>query len=239
MTTTRLSHDPEGRGNNSSNFEHLPQNQIRTNNTTSTNPKNNRLQDGSSAVISEETTINTEKAKNIAEWAALFHNARAKIPKQQEKKTTKHQDRIQPTIMPINGNEEFGNNIDQPTQGNNFRIYFQNENGLAVGKGTRKWEDMIQEMNTRKVSVCWFAETNFEWNWEKTTARLIAKLRKTAGKATIATSTTNLKFKSTYKPGGTATIALHEWSGRVMESIRDQSGQARWSGFQLRTKDKT
>jgi hypothetical protein len=47
------------------------------------------------------------------------------------------------------------------SEGNNFRIYFQNVNG--IGKGTRKWEDMIQEMQARKVSVCGFAETNTEW----------------------------------------------------------------------------
>ena len=109
---------------------------------------------------------------------------------------------------------------------------------MAVGKGTRKWEDMIQEMNTRKVRVCGFAERNFKWNKTKTTARLKAKLRNIAGKVTMTTSTTNLKFKTNYKPGGTATIALHKWSGRVMETIKDKSGQGRWSGFQLRTKDK-
>jgi hypothetical protein len=63
-------------------------------------------------------------------------------------------------------------------------------------------------MTTRQVSVCGFAETNTKWHAKKTKARLKAKIRKIAGQATMTTSTTNLKFKTIYKPGGTATIAL-------------------------------
>jgi hypothetical protein len=72
---------------------------------------------------------------------------------------------------------------------------------------------------------------------KKTKTRLKAKLRKVAGQATMTTSTTNLKFKTIYKPGGTATIALNKWSGRVTETITDPSGQARWSGLYFRTHD--
>ena len=54
--------------------------------------------------------------------------------------------------------------LRSPENDNNFRIYFQNVNGLAVGKETRKWEDIITEMTTRQVSICGFAETNTEWN---------------------------------------------------------------------------
>jgi hypothetical protein len=71
----------------------------------------------------------------------------------------------------------------------------QNVNGLAVGKCTRKWEDVIQKITTRQVSVCGFVETNTELHAEKTKARLKAKLRNITGQATMTTSTTNLKFK--------------------------------------------
>ena len=183
----------------------------------------------------QETTPNTTRAKNIAEWSELFNKARKQIPKPQEKTPARTDNKVQPTIMKTGENETFGDNMDIAQQENNFRIYFQNINGLAAGKGTRKWEDIIQEMTTRQVSVCGFAETNTEWQAEKTRARIKAKLRKVAGQATITTSTTNLKFKTIYKPGGTATIALKKWSGRVSETVLDSSGQGRWSGFQLRT----
>jgi hypothetical protein len=54
----------------------------------------------------------------------------------------------------------------------------------------------------------------------------------------MTTSTRSLKFKTIYKPGGTATIVMKKWSGRIMETVTDPLGQGRWSGFQLRTKDK-
>ena len=184
----------------------------------------------------QETNTNTIRAKNIAEWSELFNKAREKIPKPQEKTPTRMDTKVQPAIIRTGENEMFGDNMDKAHQENNFRVYFQNINGLAAGKGTRKWEDIIQEMTTRQVSVCGFAETNTEWQAEKTKARIKAKLRKVAGQATMTTSTTNLKFKTIYKPGGTATIALKKWSGRVSETVSDPSGQGRWSGFQLRTR---
>jgi hypothetical protein len=42
--------------------------------------------------------------------------------------------KIQPTIMQIKGNEAIGNTMDKAHQENNFRISFQNVNGLADGK---------------------------------------------------------------------------------------------------------
>ena len=50
----------------------------------------------------------------------------------------------------------------------------------------------------------------------------------------MATSTSAIQVTSYYKPGGTATIALNKWSGRVNEQIHDKTGQGRWSGFKLR-----
>ena len=229
--------DENPRGDNQRHFGHLP-NQSRATNTTTQNNYTNKPRLNQETLTNNEQnqeTSNNRHAKNIQEWKDLFTKARQKIPKPQEQTPPRTDHRIQPTIMPTNGNEPFGDTMDMQQQGNNFRIYFQNVNGLAVGKGTRKWEDMINEMTTRQVSVCGFAETNTEWHAEKTKARLKAKLRKIAGQATMTTSTTNLKFKTIYKPGGTATIALNKWSGRVLEPVIDPLGQGRWSGFQLRT----
>jgi hypothetical protein len=132
----------------------------------------------------QETNTNTSRAINIAQSKELFTKSREQIPKPQEQPSPQMNNKIQPIIMRINGNEAVGNTVDQTQQENNFRIYFQNVNGLAVGKGTRKWEDMIQEMTTRQVSVCGFAETNTKWHAKKAKARLKANLRKVAGQAT-------------------------------------------------------
>ena len=228
--------DTPARGNNQT-IRHSTNQSRATNKNTRNNYKTtprNTTENPRHPEQNQETKMSAGQAKNIAEWKALFNKAREQLPKPQEQtKTTKHSG-IQPTIMPIYGNEPFGDNVDKIPEENNFRIYFQNVNGLE--KGTRKWEDMLQEMKTRQVSVCGFAKTNTEWHAKKTTSRLKAKLRSIAGQATMSTSTTNLKFKSIYKPGGTATIALQNWSGRVTKTITNNSGQGRWSGFQLRTK---
>jgi hypothetical protein len=150
-------------GNNPRNIEQLKI-QSRATNTTTRNNYNNKPRIPVSKIHYVNTEQNQEtnagRAKNIEEWKAIFNKARENISKPQEQtKTTPHYG-IQPTIMPIKGNETFGDIMDKINQDNTFQIYFQNVNGLAVSKGTRKWEDIIQEMTTRQVSVCGFAETN-------------------------------------------------------------------------------
>jgi hypothetical protein len=204
-----------------------------TNNTTRKNHKNTsslipelKHHQEQTKPIQESTPNTSKRAKNIEEWKAIFSKARETRPKTQEQpKTTQRYRGIQPTIMPIEGNEAFGNPMEPIDQEKTFRIYFQNVNGLEIGKGTRKWEDIIQEMTTRQVSVCGIAETNTEWHAEKTKSTNQSKLRNITGQATMTTSTTNLKFKTIYKPGGTATIAIRKWSGRVLKEVTDPSGQ--------------
>jgi hypothetical protein len=62
----------------------------------------------------QEANLNTSKrAKNIEEWKAIFNKARETIPKTEEQpKITKIHRGIQPTIMPIEGNEAFGNTME-------------------------------------------------------------------------------------------------------------------------------
>ena len=113
-------------------------------------------------------------------------------------------------------------------------MFYQNIKGLATGNGTAKWEEAINSMNKRKVSVFGFTETNIDWNNHKLTARLKAKLRRHCKHANFSTSTSTAKLRTDYKPVGTATIAIKQWAGRVTGSIHDKSGQGRWSGLQLR-----
>ena len=63
-------------------------------------------------------------------------------------------------------------------------------------------------MNNRKVSVFGFTETNIDWNNHKLTARLKAKLRRHCKHANISTSTSTVKLRTDYKPGGTATVMM-------------------------------
>ena len=124
-------------GNNQRNNGHLLNQSRATNTTTGNNYKNiSRLTKDTlrNTDQNQETDTNAGRAKNIAEWRALFTKAREQIPKPQKQISPRMDSRIQPTIMPINGNEAFGDTMDKTNQGNNFRINFQNVNDLAVGK---------------------------------------------------------------------------------------------------------
>jgi hypothetical protein len=63
------------------------------------------------------------------------------------------------------------------TRKDTFCIYFQNVNGLAIGKTTRKLENILQEMLAKEVAVFGLAETNVGWSNRHLTARTKAKPR--------------------------------------------------------------
>jgi hypothetical protein len=52
---------------------------------------------------------------------------------------------------------------------------------------------------------------------------------------TISTSSSIEITKTTYQPGGTATLLTGNLIGRSSRTIKDESGLGRWSGFQLKT----
>jgi hypothetical protein len=72
-------------------------------------------------------------------------------------------------------------------------------------------------------------ETNVEWKhfqYRETTNQL---LRKSFGGARVEFCTSDVSFKGRYKPGGTDTAALGNWSHIVVGSGRDPTGCGRWS----------
>jgi hypothetical protein len=116
----------------------------------------------------------------------------------------------------------------------NFRIYYQNVNGVTTRQGTGKWNKINEFMHTNNIAIYGLTKTNVEWNNQKTTARLKALVRKRFSHTTIATSTSTMQFKENYKPGGTCTIAVKQWSGRTVQTITDTSGQGQWRGIKIR-----
>jgi hypothetical protein len=43
-----------------------------------------------------------------------------------------------------------------------------------------------------------------------------------------------MTFQENYKSGGTCTIAVKQWSGRTVQTIKDTTGQGCWSGIKIR-----
>jgi hypothetical protein len=65
-----------------------------------------------------------------------------------------------------------------------------------------------------------------EYEWKENTYQT---LRETFGDARIEYNTSKTKFEGRYKPGGTVTAALDNWSHRVVDSGSDATGFGRWS----------
>lgn len=100
--------------------------------------------------------------------------------------------------------------------GDDFRIYFQNVNGIK--SGTTEWEEMVKKMAENKVGVFGFALTNYNWNqtttktcinWSKALIR-----RETGNKINLSlqTSVCTGCLGGIFQPGGTSMgkLELHE-----------------------------
>jgi hypothetical protein len=68
-----------------------------------------------------------------------------------------------------------------------------------------------------------------EWKHFKYRETTNQVLRKTFGGVRVEFFTLDVSFEGRYKPGGTATAALGNWSHRVVGSGRDPTGCGRWS----------
>ena len=148
--------------------------------------------------------------------------------------TREEQPRLQPTIFPQNGNTAIGDNIDPIDDNKTFRIYYQNVNGISASKGTSKWNEINETMTRHKVALFGLTETNIEWNKYKNQLIMKSVLRRHFKQATMQTSTTTMKFADDYKPGGTCTVTANIWTGRILTTIADNTGQGRWSGTIIR-----
>jgi hypothetical protein len=72
-------------------------------------------------------------------------------------------------------------------------------------------------------------ESNIEWQEYEWKENAYQTLQTTFGDARVEYSTSKTKFEGRYKPGGTVTAALGNWSHRVVDSGSDDTGCGRWS----------
>jgi hypothetical protein len=104
-----------------------------------------------------------------------------------------------------------------------------NENGIKPyhnDKGMISMSSNLRGFQAGSVSII---KSNVEWQeyeWRENTCQTI---RKTFGDAWVEYRTSKTKFEGLYKPGGTVTAALGNWSHRVIDSGSDATGCGRWS----------
>jgi hypothetical protein len=71
-------------------------------------------------------------------------------------------------------------------------------------------------------------ETNVEWKHFQYREATNQLPREKFGGARVELCTSDVSFEGRYKPGGTATAALGNWSHRVVGSGMDSTGCGRW-----------
>jgi hypothetical protein len=101
----------------------------------------------------------------------------------------------------------------------NGMIPINNDKGMTAMTGNLRG---LQAASLRMI------ETDVEWKhfqYRETTNRL---LKKTFGGARVEFCTSDVSFEGRYKPGGTATAALENWSHGVVGSEMDPTGCGRW-----------
>ena len=120
-----------------------------------------------------------------------------------------------------------------------IRIAFVNVNGIGKFAKDEKSEGIRDFMVTEGVDVMGVAETNVNWGRVHQCHTLWDRTKQWFRDRRLAVSY-NIKqrIKSTYQPGGTATIATNDIAHRFQSSGFDQSGLGRWSWIRVTGKQK-
>ena len=124
----------------SHNTQNTKQKQDEKNNNNKTTNKNRRREQEETQ--SEQSNRAKNKSKTTNAWAALFNKAREKRQEILIKQERQRHTSIQPTVRNKINNISYGDRCDTNWLGN-FRVYFQNVNGLSIGKHTRKWDNIL------------------------------------------------------------------------------------------------
>jgi hypothetical protein len=146
----------------------------------------------------------------------------------------------QPLITTItrdtfNPNHPHGHSIGRKPTSNILRIYHQNIRGAKTYQNWNRWKEGIQQLSSWDVGIASLVETNTNWNQtNKSAAQAMAQSITTQTKLSYSGSTESTE--TDFQPGGTASVALGKWTGRITGRIVDSTGLGRWSGFKLQGK---
>jgi hypothetical protein len=146
---------------------------------------------------------------------------------------TNDSDLLQTVITPQTDNYPFGDLMNKK-QNSTVRIYYKNINGVSTYNSWNTWDQACKTTNELSIDIVGYTETNINWN-EKNRSHARNIYQKYNKAININTSSSIETTKTTYQPGGTATVLTGNITGRSTGQIIDQSGMGRWSGFRLKT----
>jgi hypothetical protein len=104
---------------------------------------------------------------------------------------------------------------------NVLRLLLQNPNGLDAKTHYRKLELIAKNMAAYQIDICCLPETNIDWKKLIALKECHASLRNHLRHHRLITSSSSATARHAYLPGGTATIASNNWTGRISEAGSD------------------
>ena len=139
---------------------------------------------------------------------------------------------LQPTA-----NVPWGPDAHEHLDENTFRIFFGNQNGFPnINNSLPSWASIMDFLCGLNVSLFAFTEPNLQWNSTLLhEAKTLQRRFFTNGQ--LITSESDLRFPTSYKPGGTCIGVNGKWTTRITDKGVDPTGQGRWSYVTISGRD--
>jgi hypothetical protein len=111
-------------------------------------------------------------------------------------------------------------------EGNIFRIYAQNVNGLSLDRRGDQYDTLCTVLSEAQLDVFLGQEHNLDSTQHNVRGILHDTSKQHWQRYRLNIATTPMEFKATYKPGGTFMLAVGNGTGRIISQDHDKWG--RW-----------
>ena len=132
------------------------------------------------------------------------------------------------------GNDFFGDPMEEEFVDSRTRIYVQNLNGINWDKNGGKWPYVCEMLQTIQADIACFTELNTDVNNYVVRKQMETICQRQFQQNALIMSTSKYKSPTHYKPGGTAVLAINSITTRIKSHTRDRMG--RWSSVCFSTR---
>ena len=136
----------------------------------------------------------------------------------------------------IQGNDFFGDPMEEEIDNSRTRIYIQNLNGINWDKNGGKWPYVCEILHTIQADIACFTELNTDVNNYTVRKQMETICHRQFQQNTLIMSTSKYKSPTLYKPGGTAVLAMNAITAKIKSHTRERMG--RWSSLCFNTRPK-
>jgi hypothetical protein len=195
------------------------------------------------------TDIGTSHSQILESWREIFNTTQEPMGAPPDTAPTpdkateppaggSHKRFRQQTIQPIgiDNNEPHGDTMREKEEGLS-RFYWINPNGISYQRGLLDFQEILQSLRDNHIDGYGLPEINLDGLQPEIRKLLEDIAQEFYGTAILALSTSSLRSRTPYKPGGTLTGISNELCGRFQSSGSDPHGLGRWSFIQLTAKD--